>query len=353
MSAHLTGLIDKLHTDRSLDKAEWAALIAGRTPELAEYLFALSRKERQRYYGRDVYIRGLIEFTNYCKNDCFYCGIRKSNWNVHRYRLTEEEILSCCQAGYALGFRTFVLQGGEDGYFTDARMVHIIRAIKELCPNCALTLSIGEKPYDSYKAYFDAGADRYLLRHETYDPCHYKALHPPSLSASVRQQCLWDLKDIGYQVGTGFMVGSPGQTPEHLAGDMSFIRQLDPQMVGIGPFIPHHDTPFAREKAGALDLTLFMLGLLRLMLPRILLPATTALGTIVDGGRELGILAGANVVMPNLSPSDVRKDYNLYDNKLYTGIESAERRKGLEDRMAAIGYKVVTARGDSLNTSNE
>lgn len=349
MPTYLKGLIDKLHTDRALDRAEWAALIDGRTPELAEYLFALARKERQSYYGHDVYIRGLIEFTNYCKNDCFYCGIRKSNRNVRRYRLTEEEILSCCRAGYALGFRTFVLQGGEDGYFTDERMVHIIRAIKTLYPDCALTLSIGEKPYKSYRAYFDAGADRYLLRHETFDPSHYATLHPPSLSASARQQCLWDLKDIGYQVGTGFMVGSPGQTPEHLADDMLFIRKLDPQMVGIGPFIPHHDTVFAKEAAGSLELTLFMLGLLRLMLPRILLPATTALGTIVDGGRELGILAGANVVMPNLSPGDVRKDYNLYDNKLYTGMESAERRKELEDRMAAIGYKVVTARGDSLN----
>lgn len=349
MPTYLKGLIDKLHTDRALDRAEWAALIDGRTPELAEYLFALSRKERQSYYGHDVYIRGLIEFTNYCKNDCFYCGIRKSNRNVRRYRLTEDEILSCCRAGYALGFRTFVLQGGEDGYFTDGRMVHIIRAIKALYPDCALTLSIGEKPYDSYKAYFDAGADRYLLRHETFDLSHYAALHPPSLSASARQQCLWDLKDIGYQVGTGFMVGSPGQTPEHLADDMLFIRKLDPQMVGIGPFIPHHDTVFAKEAAGSLELTLFMLGLLRLMLPRILLPATTALGTIVDGGRELGILAGANVVMPNLSPDDVRKDYNLYDNKLYTGMESAERRKELEDRMASIGYKIVTARGDSLN----
>ena len=349
MPTYLKGLIDKLHTDRALDRAEWAELIDGRTPELAEYLFNLSRKERQFYYGHDVYIRGLIEFTNYCKNDCFYCGIRKSNRNVRRYRLTEEEILSCCRAGYALGFRTFVLQGGEDGYFTDERMVHIIRAIKTLYPDCALTLSIGEKPYKSYRAYFDAGADRYLLRHETFDPSHYATLHPPSLSASARQQCLWDLKDIGYQVGTGFMVGSPGQTPEHLADDMIFIRKLDPQMVGIGPFIPHHDTVFAKETAGTLELTLFMLGLLRLMLPRILLPATTALGTIVDGGRELGILSGANVVMPNLSPGDVRKDYNLYDNKLYTGMESAERRKELEDRMAAIGYKVVTARGDSLN----
>lgn len=349
MPTYLKGLIDKLHTDRALDRAEWAELIDGRTPELAEYLFNLSRKERQFYYGHDVYIRGLIEFTNYCKNDCFYCGIRKSNRNVRRYRLTEEEILSCCRAGYALGFRTFVLQGGEDGYFTDERMVHIIRAIKTLYPDCALTLSIGEKPYKSYRAYFDAGADRYLLRHETFDPSHYATLHPPSLSAGARQQCLWDLKDIGYQVGTGFMVGSPGQTPEHLADDMIFIRKLDPQMVGIGPFIPHHDTVFAKEAAGSLELTLFMLGLLRLMLPRILLPATTALGTIVDGGRELGILSGANVVMPNLSPGDVRKDYNLYDNKLYTGMESAERRKELEDRMAAIGYKVVTARGDSLN----
>lgn len=346
---YLKNLIDKLHIEQNLSKEEWTGLIAGRTPELSEYLFELARKERHKYYGHDIYVRGLIEFTNYCKNDCFYCGIRKSNPFAHRYRLSKEDILSCCHTGYELGFRTFVLQGGEDGAYTDDAIASIVSSIKECYPDCAVTLSIGEKSYESYKRFFDAGADRYLLRHETADPEHYARLHPHSLSADARKQCLWDLKDIGYQVGTGFMVGSPYQTPEHLAEDMIFIHKLNPHMVGIGPFIPHHDTPFAGETAGTPELTLFMLGLLRLMLPKVLLPATTALGTIDSRGRELGILAGANVVMPNLSPTGVRKDYTLYDNKICTGEEAAECRTCLENRMASIGYQIVTARGDSLN----
>lgn len=263
--------------------------------------------------------------------------------------MTKDQILDCCKTGYQLGFRTFVLQGGEDGYFTDERIIDLIHAIKKEYPDCAVTLSIGEKSRASYQAFFDAGADRYLLRHETFDHAHYESLHPPGLTAASRQKCLWDLKSIGYQVGTGFMVGSPGQTAEHLAKDMQFIQQLNPQMIGIGPFIPHHDTPFADQAAGTLELTLFLLGLLRLMLPKVLLPATTALGTIHPKGRELGILAGANVVMPNLSPTDVRKNYLLYDNKICTGEEAAECRHGLEERMQSIGYQVVTARGDSLN----
>lgn len=342
-------LIDKLKKEQTLTKEEWVELIEGRNAELAEYLFALAREERHHYYDHDVYVRGLIEFTNYCKNDCLYCGIRKSNSNAKRYRLSEEDILSCCKTGYELGFRTFVLQGGEDGFYTDEKLVHIISRIKELYPDCALTLSIGEKSRESYQAYYDAGADRYLLRHETANAAHYAKLHPASLSAVNRQQCLWDLKDIGYQVGTGFMVGSPYQTAEHLAEDLLFIKKLNPHMIGIGPFIPHHDTPFADEKAGTLELTLFMLGLLRLMLPKVLLPATTALGTIHPKGRELGIQAGANVVMPNLSPVSVRKDYSLYDNKICTGDEAAECRFCLERRMQSIGYNIVTSRGDSLN----
>lgn len=342
-------LINRLKEQQSLTKPEWIQLISGRTPELAEYLFLLAREERHRYYGHDVYVRGLIEFTNYCRNDCFYCGIRKSNGKAVRYRLDEEEILSCCQNGYRLGFRTFVLQGGEDAYFTDEKLVHVLRSIKKLYPDCAITLSVGERSYDSFKRLFDAGADRYLLRHETCNASHYSRLHPPSLNASTRQQCLWDLKEIGYQVGTGFMTGSPYQTAEHLAEDMLFIKKLNPHMVGIGPFIVHHDTPFADKCSGTLELTLFMLGLLRLMLPKVLLPATTALGTIDSKGRELGILAGANVVMPNLSPVNVRKDYSLYDNKICTGDEAAECRKCLEKRVESIGYRIVTARGDSLN----
>lgn len=342
-------LINKLKEERTLSKAEWTALIAGRNEELSAYLFQLAREERHRYYGHDVYVRGLIEFTNYCKNDCLYCGIRKSNRNANRYRLSEEDILSCCEAGYHLGFRTFVLQGGEDGFFTDEKLVHLISAIRSKYPDCAITLSIGERSYGSYKAFFDAGADRYLLRHETANACHYARLHPGNLRAKDRQKCLWDLKEIGYQVGTGFMVGSPYQTAENLAEDLLFIKELNPHMIGIGPFIPHHDTPFAEEKAGTLELTLFLLGLLRLMIPKVLLPATTALGTIDPKGRELGILAGANVVMPNLSPVGVRKDYSLYDNKICTGEEAAECRLCLEQRMQAIGYTIVTSRGDSLN----
>ena len=342
-------LIDKLKTQSSLTRDEWTALIVGRTPELAGYLFELARKERHLHYGHDVYVRGLIEFTNYCRNDCLYCGIRKSNPHVSRYRLSEEHILDCCRIGYDLGFRTFVLQGGEDGYYTRERMVHVIESIRSRHPDCAITLSIGEKSREDYQAFYEAGANRYLLRHETFNANHYSRLHPPSLSAAARQKCLWDLKDIGYQTGTGFMVGSPYQTPQDLAEDMLFIRELNPQMVGIGPFIPHHYTPFSNEAAGTLELTLFMLGLLRLMLPKVLLPSTTALGTIDPKGRELGILAGANVVMPNLSPTGVRKDYALYDNKICTGDEAAECRQCLERRMESIGYRVVTARGDSLN----
>lgn len=345
----LRNLLQKLKISHSLSFDEWVTLINGRTPKLSEKLFAMARDQRHRYYGHDVYVRGLIEFTNYCKNDCLYCGIRKSNRNAHRYRLTKDQILDCCKTGYQLGFRTFVLQGGEDGYFTDERIIDLIHAIKKDYPDCAVTLSIGEKSRASYQAFFDAGADRYLLRHETFDHAHYESLHPPGLTAASRQKCLWDLKSIGYQVGTGFMVGSPGQVAEHLAEDMQFIQQLNPQMIGIGPFIPHHDTPFADQAAGTLELTLFLLGLLRLMLPKVLLPATTALGTIHPKGRELGILAGANVVMPNLSPTDVRKDYLLYDNKICTGEEAAECRHDLEERMQSIGYQVVTARGDSLN----
>ena len=342
-------LIDKLKKEQSLSKDEWISLIENRTPKLAKYLFEQAREVQHTHYGHDVYIRGLIEFTNYCKNDCLYCGIRKSNCNANRYRLTKEQILDCCHMGYELGFRTFVLQGGEDGYFTDERMVEIISAIKKSYPDCALTLSIGEKTKETYQKFYDAGADRYLLRHETANYEHYAKLHPANLSASNRQACLYNLKEIGYQVGCGVMIGSPYQTVEHLAEDMLFMRQLNPQMIGIGPFIPHKDTEFADKTAGTLELTLFMLGLIRLMLPKVLLPATTALGTIAENGRELGILAGANVVMPNLSPSDVRKDYSLYDNKIHTGVESAQGVNELKTRMENIGYRVVTDRGDSLN----
>lgn len=302
---------------------------------------------RREYYGDKVFTRGLIEYTNYCRNDCYYCGIRKSNANAVRYRLSKEEIMDCCTNGYELGFRTFVLQGGEDPYFTDERMVEIIRGIKEVYPECALTLSIGEKSYESYRKFREAGADRYLLRHETADEAHYRILHPENMSLAVRKQCLYNLKRTGYQVGAGFMVGSPGQTKETLVEDLLFLKELQPHMVGIGPFIPHHDTKFAGEPAGSVELTLYLLSVIRILLPKVLLPATTALGTLDPKGREKGLLAGANVVMPNLSPVKNRKQYDLYDNKICTGEEAAECRGCLERRVAGAGYRLVNERGDA------
>lgn len=339
-------LIDKLAETHALPREEMTELIAHFTPADSAYLCGLAREVALQHFGNVIYTRGLIEFTNICRNDCYYCGIRKSNCNATRYRLTQQQILDCCRTGYALGFRTFVLQGGEDAYFDDARMEQIVRAIKAQHPGCAVTLSIGERSEESYQRLFDAGADRFLLRHETANFDHYQKLHPPALSAQHRQQCLKALKRIGYQTGTGFMVGSPFQTPSHLAEDLAFIARLQPEMVGIGPFIPHKDTPFADQRAGTLALTVFLLGVLRLMLPDVLLPATTALGTIADDGRERGILAGANVVMPNLSPKDVRKQYTLYDNKISTGAEAAEGRDDLQRRMEAIGYTLGIGRGD-------
>ena len=343
----LKDLIDKLEAERVLSGQEFVSLIDGRTSELSEYLFEKARRIRREHYGNDVYLRGLIEFTNYCKNDCYYCGIRKSNDRASRYRLTKDQILSCCEQGYGLGFRTFVLQGGEDGFYRDDVLVEIIRAIKARFPDCALTLSIGERSYESYRSFYEAGADRYLLRHETADPVHYRKLHPPALTFEARKKCLMDLKEIGFEVGCGFMVGSPGQTSEHLAKDLIFLHALQPQMVGIGPFIAHHDTPFAAEENGTAELTLFLLGLIRLILPAVLLPATTSLGTIDPTGREKGILAGANVVMPNLSPVEVRNKYMLYDNKICTGDEAAECRGCIDRRISGIGYRIVVDRGDS------
>lgn len=302
---------------------------------------------REIYYGKKVFTRGLIEYTNYCKNDCYYCGIRKSNANAKRYRLTEDEIMACCENGYELGFRTFVLQGGEDAYYTDDRMVEIIKKIKESYPECALTLSIGEKSYESYKCFREAGADRYLLRHETANEEHYRKLHPEKMSLAVRKNCLYDLKKLGYQVGAGMMIGSPYQTVEDLAEDLVFLKELQPEMVGIGPFIPHHDTQFAKEPAGSVEMTLFLLAVIRILLPKVLLPATTALGTMDPLGREKGLQAGANVVMPNLSPVKNRKQYELYDNKICTGEEAAECRGCMGKRAASVGYELVTERGDA------
>lgn len=328
---------------------ELEALLTTQEEDALVYLREKARAVTDQIYGKEVYIRGLIEFTNYCKNNCIYCGIRRDNANVQRYRLSKEQIMECCETGYALGFRTFVLQGGEDAYFTDERVCDIVSDIKAKFGDCAVTLSIGEKSRKSYQAYFDAGADRYLLRHETADQQHYRQLHPPEMSLENRKRCLYDLKEIGYQVGCGFMVGSPHQSFDTLYEDLSFIKELEPHMVGIGPFIPQKDTPFGGEKAGTLDRTLRLLSIIRLMNPHVLLPATTALGTIHPQGREMGIQAGANVVMPNLSPVEVRDKYKLYDNKICTGDEAAECRHCMSRRMESIGYRVVVARGDFIS----
>lgn len=339
-------LVDNLKQNNGLKREEFLTLLAKPTQEISDYLFSIAREVREKYYGNSIYIRGLIEFTNYCKNDCYYCGIRKSNAKVERYRLLEDEILSACEVGYELGFRTYVLQGGEDGYYKDDFICSLITKIKQNYPDCAITLSLGERSYDSYLSFYQAGADRYLLRHETANEEHYQKLHPSNLSLLNRKRCLWDLKSIGYQVGSGFMVGSPYQKAEHLVDDLLFLHELQPHMIGIGPYIPHKDTPFANEAAGTLELTLFLIGILRLMFPKALLPSTTALGTIHPLGREKGILAGANVVMPNLSPKEVRNKYMLYDNKICTGDEAAECRYCMERRMNKIGYQILVDRGD-------
>lgn len=339
-------LINKLEATGMLDKNEFVFLLSNFTPELSAYLFEKARNVSKKYFGNGIYTRGLIEFTNYCRNNCYYCGIRAGNLKADRYRLTRGEILECCRDGYELGFRTFVLQGGEDSFFSDKDIVGIITSIKEQYPDCAITLSIGEKREASYREFFNAGADRYLLRHETANEEHYSMLHPNSLSLSSRKECLYTLKKIGYQVGAGFMVGSPHQTFEHIAEDFLFIKSLAPEMIGVGPFLPHHDTPFKDRAKGSYDLTLFIIGLMRLMMPNALIPATTALGTINPKGRETGILAGANVVMPNLSPVRVRKKYELYDDKICTDEEAAECSFCLNNRMKSIGYELVVDRGD-------
>ena len=343
-------VVDRFLEYQDLSKTEYVELLRyWEDKETVERLREEAVKLRREYYGNKVFTRGLIEFTNYCKNNCYYCGIRAGNSHAERYRLTREEILACCRNGYGLGYRTFVLQGGEDPWYTDEKIAGIIRAIKEEFPDCAVTLSIGEKPFESYRLFREAGADRYLLRHETADDSLYHSLHPAAMDPENRKKCLFQLKELGYQVGAGFMVGAPGQTMEHLAEDILFLRELQPQMIGIGPFIPHHDTVYAKETAGSVELTLFLLSVLRILFPNVLLPATTALGTLDPGGREKGLMAGANVVMPNLSPVKNRKLYELYDNKICTGEEAAECRGCLSRRVESIGYRLVEERGDWRN----
>ena len=339
-------LADKLGDKGDLTDKEFLSLILCEDEDFDEYLFEKARAIREKIYGKDVYLRGLIEFTNCCKNNCRYCGIRRGNKNAERYRLSEEDIVSRCGLGYELGFRTFVLQGGDDPYYTDEKILSIVSKIKKRYPDTALTLSIGERERESYKKFYDVGADRYLLRHETADKNHYEMLHPRDMSYEHRMNCLWDLRGIGFQVGCGMMVGSPGQRPEHLLKDLRFIQGFKPEMVGIGPFIPHRDTEYADAKPGSVKLTLRLLSVIRLILPEVLLPATTALGTLDDFGREKGLKAGANVMMPNLSPANVRGKYLLYDNKICTGDEAAECVKCLTARVSAAGYRIAKSRGD-------
>ena len=339
-------IIKKLRTTRNAERGELIYLLENITDGEREVLRRSAQEVAQEHFGNKIYIRVLIEISSYCKNDCLYCGIRRSNKNAVRYRLTPDEILSCCEHGYELGFCTFVLQGGEDPYYTDDLLCELIGEIKRKCPGCAVTLSLGERSYESLQRLYDAGADRYLMRHETADKAHYEKLHPKELSFENRISTLYKLKEIGYQTGAGFMVGSPYQTAATLAEDLMFIKKLQPQMCGIGPFVPHKDTVFRDEEHGGLNLTLTLLSVIRLMNPDVLLPATTALGTIDPRGRELGILHGANVVMPNLSPAAHRKDYSLYDNKICTGEEAAECLNCLKGRMRSIGYEIVKSRGD-------
>lgn len=339
-------LIDALSERGALELNEWTQLLSEPAEQEREYAADRARAIAQREFGRNIYIRGIIEFTSYCRNDCLYCGLRRSNARAQRYRLDAEEIMECCAEGYEAGFRTFVLQGGEDAYFDDDRMCALVHSIRVTYPDCAITLSLGERSAESYRRLRDAGADRYLLRHESASPEHYARLHPPAQRLDSRMRCLDELKRLGYQTGCGCMVGSPYQTAAELAQDMALMSAFKPEMIGIGPFIPHKDTPFGVYPAGSVELTLFMLSLCRIMLPRVLLPATTALGTLDGSGRKRGVLAGANVIMPNLSPRAVRRKYLLYDNKSITGDDAAESIELLRGHMADIGYNLVLGRGD-------
>lgn len=337
-------IVDCLVTNKNLSNQELLELL--QTNKYDERLFQQADKVRRAIYGEDVYVRGLIEFTNYCKNNCYYCGIRCGNSKASRYRMKDDEILAACENGYQLGFRTFVLQGGEDPYFTDQRICEIVATIRKQYPDCAITLSIGEKSRESYQEYFDAGANRYLLRHETASELLYSKLHPDDMQLENRKRCLFDLKEIGYQVGAGFMVGTPFQTLEDILADLRFLQELEPDMIGIGPFISHKDTPFRDFENGSVSLTLRLISVLRLLFPHALIPATTALGTIHPQGRELGLKAGANVIMPNLSPQDVREKYLLYDNKICIHEDSSECRDCTQRRVSSVGYKVVTDIGN-------
>ncbi len=343
--------IDRLNAEKRLPNEDWTALLATGDESDRAYAAGIARELATARFGRNVFVRGIVEFSNVCRNDCLYCGIRKSNLKCERYRLGESEIIDCCNAGYEYGFRTFVLQSGEDATWSPPRLASLVRTLKTNHPDCAVTLSVGELERDEYQLLFDAGADRYLLRHETADPEHYMKLHTPGQSWERRMNCLRDLNEIGFQTGCGFMVGSPFQTPDTLAKDMEFITEFRPAMIGIGPFIPHCDTPFGDQPAGSVELTLFLLSLCRILHPDVLLPATTALGTMDPVGREKGVLAGANVIMPNLSPEQVRAKYMLYNNKTAVDVDTHITTSDLQARLRKIGYTIKVSRGDYGETS--
>ncbi len=343
----IKSLVENLESDRRLDAEGYKILLDNAVPDSdINELYTAARRCADSIFGRNVRVRGLIEITNYCRNNCYYCGLRRDNLNLHRYALTDSEIMECCQVGYESGLRTFVLQGGENPAFTADRVTHLVADIHSTFPDAAVTLSLGEWPDEAYRRFYEAGARRYLLRHETHNPDHYSSLHPSEMSSANRLRCLSTLKSLGYQTGTGIMVGSPCQTIDNIVEDIMYMEQLSPEMIGIGPFLPHRDTPFHNYPAGSISTTLRLISIFRLMFPGANIPSTTALATISDKGRNLGIMAGANVVMPNLSPIKIRKYYSLYDNKAVSGAEAIDGLKILGDELSEIGFQITTERGD-------
>lgn len=340
-------IIDRLREKHKLEPEQYRALLTMRDPQDVEYLMSQAREVAQLKFGKHVFLRGLIELSNVCRNDCLYCGIRRSNHQVARYTLTREQVLACCEQGYEIGFRTFVLQGGEWSEEQSKWIADLIAEIRQHWPDCAITLSLGEHPKETYALWREAGADRYLLRHETHNSRLYGLLHPKGMTIGNRLQCLDWLKQLGFQVGAGIMVGSPFQSLKTIVEDIQYLIEFQPHMIGIGPFIPHHDTPLRRFPAGSVEMTARLYAIMRLALPQALIPSTTAMASLSPNGRLRGILSGANVVMPNLSPEDNRKQYSLYDNKASLGAESAQGIRVLADELATIGYSIDWSRGDS------
>lgn len=342
----MEGLIDKLRRERRLRHEEYVQLLEHADGPVRAYAARAARQVARARFGEGVFVRGLIEISSFCRNDCFYCGLRRGNTALARYRLDDDRIADACRAGRDAGFRTFVLQGGEDPALDDGRVERLVRRLRAEFPDCALTLSLGERGRAAYRRWREAGADRYLLRHEAADAACYARLHPADMPHRRRMECLDALRELGYQTGAGMMAGAPGQTLADLAADLCFLERFRPEMVGIGPYLPQRDTPLAGSPPGDAARTLMLLSIVRLMLPAALIPATTALATLLADGREQGILAGANVVMPNLTPPDVREGYAIYDGKLSSGPEAAGEVPELESRLREIGYRIDYARGD-------